>query len=420
MLTTRQETVGEVLEQILAARSIRAVYQPIVELDTGRTIGWEALARGPQGSVLERPDLLFDAAAHAGRTTALDWECRAAAVQGALDAGLDRGRALFVNVEPQALGAPVPHHLEDLWERAGQELDIVVEITERALTSRPAELLGTIAAVRERGWRVAIDDVGADSRSLALMPLLRPDVIKLDLRLVQDHPTTEIAAIVNAVNAESERTGAVVLAEGIETDEHVAIALAMGARVGQGWLFARPGDLDPSRPAGTIDLPRARKGTVPFVATTPYEVVAAQRSVRRADKRLLLAISRHLENQALPLGEGAVVLSAFQDVERFTRDTHRRYAELAERAAFVAALGGNMPTEPAPGVRGASLEGNDGLLGEWSIAVLGPHFAGALVAVDLGDDGPDMDRRFDFCLTYDRDLVTDAAAALMRRVTALS
>jgi DICT domain-containing protein len=75
-----------------------------------------------------------------------------------------------------------------------------------------------------------------------------------------------------------------------------------------------------------------------------------------------------------------------------------------------------MPVEPAPRVRGASLEGNDGLLGEWSIAVLGPHFAGALVAMDLGDEGSDMERRFDFCLTYDRDLVTEAAAALMRRI----
>src|SRR4051794_37186236 len=341
MWTTRHQTVAEALSQILEAPAIRAVSQPIVELDPRRTIAWEALARGPQGSPLERPDLLFDAAAEAGRTTDLDWECRATAACGALRAGLDRSRPLFVNVEPRSLGTPVPAHLQDLWKLAGEELDIVVEITERALTARPAELLQTIAAVRARGWRVAIDDVGADSRSLALMPLLRPDVIKLDLRLVQNQPTTEVAAIVNAVNAESERTGAVILAEGIETEEHVAIARAMGARVGQGWLFARPGDLDVQERAGTVELPRGPH--VKAIGRTPYEVVAARREVRRADKRLLLAISRHLENQALPLGDGAVVLSAFQEAERFTTATHGRYA------AFVGALGGNMPVEPAPG-----------------------------------------------------------------------
>ena len=67
-------------------------------------------------------------------------------------------------------------------------------------------------------------------------------------------------------------------------------------------------------------------------------------------------------------------------------------------------------------VRGSSLKEDDPLTGEWSVAVLGPHFAAALVAVDLGDTGPEMERRFDFALTYDRDLVIEAASALMRRL----
>ena len=411
------EQPGDALQAILARGAVRSVYQPIVELDGGATIGWEALARGPEGSSLERPDLLFGAAAATGRTGELDWECRAAAARGALDAGLRRDRALFVNVEPETVGIPVPAHLEELWQRAGEELDVVVEITERSLTSRPAELLAAVQQIRSRGWGIALDDVGADTRSLALMPLLRPDVIKLDLRLVQEQPTAEIASIVNAVNAESERTGAVVLAEGIETERQLEVARAMGARLGQGWLFGRPGALDLSAQRGTTELPRT--ANAPLAGTTPYQVVSAERDHRRADKRLLLAISHHLEDQALTLGAGAVVLSAFQEAERFTEATHRRYARLAAGAAFVAALGGDMSTEPAPGVRGASLRGNDGLAGEWSIAVIGPHFAGALTALDLGDSGPDMDRCFDFCLTYDRELVTEAAAALMRRVTPL-
>jgi DICT domain-containing protein len=95
----------------------------------------------------------------------------------------------------------------------------------------------------------------------------------------------------------------------------------------------------------------------------------------------------------------------------------KRYERIAGQAAFVAALGSGMDPAPAPGVRGARLWENDALRGEWSVAVLGPHFAGALVAVDLGDqDRPEMERRFDFCLTYDRDLVIAAATTLMRRV----
>src|SRR4051794_3261756 len=158
-------TVG-LSDYIAAERTVRSVYQPIVELATRRIVGWEALARGPQGSPLERPDRLFAAATEAGRLVALDHECRLAAIRGALDAGLGRTSALFVNVEPQALGHPMPEHHMPLIARATNELDCVVEITERSLTTRPADLLTAIERIRRRGWRIALDDVGADTRSL--------------------------------------------------------------------------------------------------------------------------------------------------------------------------------------------------------------------------------------------------------------
>ena len=52
--------------------------------------------------------------------------------------------------------------------------------------------------------------------------------------------------MINAVRAEAERSGAVILAEGIETEAHLRRAEAIGARLGQGWLFGRPGPLDRS------------------------------------------------------------------------------------------------------------------------------------------------------------------------------
>ena len=79
----------------------------------------------------------------------------------------------------------------------------------------------------------------------------------------------------------------------------------------------------------------------------------------------------------------------------------------------MAGLATGVGQEPLPGVRGADLAPNDPLCGEWNVIVVGPHFAGALVARDLGDDGPDATRRFDYALTYDRDLALAAARALM-------
>jgi diguanylate cyclase (GGDEF)-like protein/PAS domain S-box-containing protein len=401
------------LHRILTEEAITPAFQPIVEIDTGQVVAYEALARGPEGSALQRPDRLFATAAHAGRVEELDWLCRAAAVRVALEAGLGRSATLFLNCEPTVIGSPCPGPHREVWDRGIRELDLVLEITERAVTDRPAELARTIDQHRAAGRGIALDDLGADVRSLALLPLIAPDVIKLDLRLVQDRPSIDQAAIVSAVAAEHERTGAAILAEGIETSEHRAVARTLGATLGQGWLWGRPGPL----PAPERQRPLRRfVARRPDAGRTPFEVVAAHRPTAETTKSLLLPMSHLLENRALRIGEGAVILAAFQDARHFTSHTVRRYETLVRGASLVAALGVGLGPEPAAGVRGARLDGTDPLAGEWSVVVLGPHFAGALVAQDLGGELPEPDRRFVFATTYDRDLVIAAARTLLARI----
>ncbi len=416
-MTTTVEPLVEaaeqaVLERLLAERAVRTVFQPLVGLDSGQVLGFEALSRGPAGSALERPDLLFAAARRSRRLRDLDIACRTAALRAARRAGLAEPYRLFINAEPEALDGwrPDPEH-----ERL--PLTVVLELTERALTSNPAQLLQTVARVRALGWGVALDDVGADPASLALLPLVQPDVIKLDLALVQQRPSAHIAAVVNAVNAEAERSGTVVLAEGIETAEHLQTARAFGATVGQGWFFGRPGPLPEPLPAFTGAAPMPvvlrRSGSDD---PSPFELAAASRPARDADKRLLIEISKQLEAQAHAAGDSAIVLAAFQDATFFTPATRRRYTGLVGSCSFVAALGEGMPAEPLPGLRGAVIGPGDPLRGEWDIAVLGPHFAACLVAKDLGDTGPDLTRRFAFVLSHDRELTIRVAASLMSRV----
>ncbi len=402
------------LDLILAARSVTPAFQPIVELGTGQVVAYEALARGPEGSPLHRPDRLFAAAEAAGRVDELDWLCRAEAVAAALRAKLGHSVALFLNSEPSAIGTPCPPAHAAVWERGMRELDLVLELTERAATDRPAELSRVVDEHRAAGRGIALDDVGADVRSLALLPLIEPEVIKLDLRLVQDRPSTEQAAIVSAVAAEHERTGAAVLAEGIETEAHLGIALSLGATLGQGWMWGRPGPL-PASPSGRWT--RRPVGRRAQSGRTPFEVIARERPSAEATKGLLLPMSHHLENRALRIGEGAVVLSAFQHARHFTPRTMRRYETLVVASSLVAAFAVDLDTEPVRGVRGAHVDPEDPLAGEWSVIVIGPHFAGALVAQDLGDRGPDADRRFRFATAYDRGLVIDAARTLVGRVT---
>ncbi len=407
------------IHDVLDARAVTPLFQPLVDIATGRVLGYEALSRGPAGTSWESPAALFAAARAAGREHELDWICRARAYQAVLAAGPDPRLTWFVNMEPPAARTACPADLLPVVEQARHRLRVVTEMTERAIAADPSGLLSAAAACRVSGWGVALDDVGADPMSLALMPFVHPDVVKLDMQMLRAPGDPHTARVVAAVAAYAESTGAVVLAEGIETEEHLSTAMAMGATLGQGWLFGRPGALD--APQAPPARPIALVGTPPAVSTevSPFEVVRAPRDVRRGDKRLLIALSLQLEHQAAALGESALIVSAFQSDERFTELTRRRYTMLGADAAFVAALGVGMDPEPAPGVRGASLEEGDPLTGEWSVAVLGPHFAAALVAVDLGDTGPEMERRFDFALTYDRDLVVEAASALMRRVQPL-
>jgi EAL domain-containing protein (putative c-di-GMP-specific phosphodiesterase class I) len=404
---------AESLDTVIAS-GVRAVYQPIVTLATGEIMGYEALARGPTGSWLEAPDILFAQAHAEGRTADLDRACRTAAVDGALRAGLRSPATLFINVEPEVLADDPRGVSSSVRDRIGRETRVFFEVTERALTSHPAELLDAVEQLRGAGFGIALDDLGADRRSLALLPLLRPDVVKLDISLIHNHPSRASGEVMNGVCAYAEQTGAAILAEGIENERHVLAAQSLGATLAQGWHFGRPvslpGAVVVSGSAAMLEIaPR-------MLRRSPVALVHARRPLSVGRKDVLLSVSRALEAQALDLGAHAVVVATFQHVRHFTRATRVRYERLAARAAFAAAVGAGMSDPPARGVRGGTLGPDDALLGEWNIAVLGPHFAGALVAHDLGDDGPDRDRRFEFVVTFDRDLVIDVAAALIATV----
>jgi EAL domain-containing protein (putative c-di-GMP-specific phosphodiesterase class I) len=402
---------------LLSNGTARSVYQPVVHLPERRVVAYEALARGPVGSPLESPAAMFSAAAAEGLIPELDWACRMAAMGGAVDGRLDPGTALLVNVEPDVLDAEVPAAAAPLLRFAEGELTLIAEITERRLADRPAELLRAVATLRERGWGFALDDVGADWRSVALMPFLRPDVVKLDMRLVQEPFDADAAAIVRAVRAYAAASGAAVLAEGIETEEHEQRALAWGATLGQGWLYGRPEPL----PAVPVTGAGARGHLVTRLpsdgARTPGQVAEdAGVHFDVAPKGALLAHSIAMECRALADPDPVVVLGCFQSARHFTSATASRYAQLAARSAFVGAFGIGLDDAPAAGVRGARLHVNEQLAGEWNVIVVGPHQAAALIARDLGDTGADRERRFAHTLIEDRELVLRAARALMLRI----
>lgn len=417
------------IRDFLAAGELSSVYQPVVDLIEGELVAYEALARGRPGSAFELPQTMFAAARVQALVAELDAACRAAAVSGALEAGIAPPLELFVNIEPAGIdGSPLLDARQlDLVSRGA--LRLVLEFTERELTFRPAEVLALVAHCRALGCGIALDDVGDDPRSVALLPFVSPDVIKLDMRLVQRRHA-DAARTIYAVAAEAERYGAAVLAEGIETDAHRETAIALGATLGQGYLFGGPGVVRPRtrRSAGargrrhrwTPGRMRAsarmpRRPAVRHSASSPFEIISARRPVRRADKSLLAELSRQLEIDAAALGPEAVVLAGFQHARFLTGTTAARYAEMARRVALVAAIGVGMPTEPAPGVRGTCVDPGSPLADGWTVAVIAPHFSAAFSARPRRDHAGDRSR-LEFVLTHDRDLVIQASLALMQHV----
>lgn len=399
---------------VLAARAISCVYQPIVTLDGHEVVAYEALARGPAGTTWSTPDALVSYAADIGRLPELDWICRAAACRGALDARLHDDMPIFVNVEPASSGVWCPRDLVDVIRRGTENLQLVAEITERSVAGDPSGLLRAVGHLRTYNNRIALDDVGADVASQAMMPLLRPDVIKLDRSVVQEPTSPAAIAAAYAVRAEANRTGALILAEGIETDQHLAAASALGATLGQGWLLGRPDALPTRVRPPAITLPRLRS-SLPSGAT-PFDIASALVPANEADRSTVLMHSRAIEDHSIYAAEPTVALTTFEDVRFFDTRTRERYAKRADQGMLTAVYGPGMPADPAPDIRGCAVSQDDPLAAEWTVIVVGNRFAGGVFARrrDRFTAGPGQ--TYDLVVSDDRDVVLAAATPLLERL----
>jgi EAL domain-containing protein (putative c-di-GMP-specific phosphodiesterase class I) len=130
---------------------------------------------------------------------------------------------------------------------------LVFEIVESSVVSDRGHLLSVLEHFRSLGWRVALDDVGAGWNSLSLLAAVRPDVVKLDKALVQELPDEGARTVVRATIELAHRLGAVVVAEGVETERLAEQVAELGADLGQGWLFGRP-----VRPEPPVEEPEGR------------------------------------------------------------------------------------------------------------------------------------------------------------------
>ena len=221
-------------EQLLEDGSIRIAFQPIVDLANKRVIGFEALARFP-GDPEISPQAWFAEAAEVG----LQIDIEMAAIRRALLdlEHLPSDAFISLNVSPPTAGSTELR--EALSHFDGSR--IVLEITESALAEGYEKVSEAIGVLRSTGVRIALDDTGSGAVSLSNLLAVHADIIKIDIvvtRGIESDPMKE--AMATALKSLADRSGAMSLAEGIETEDELDLLRGLKVGAGQGYLFGHP------------------------------------------------------------------------------------------------------------------------------------------------------------------------------------
>ena len=233
---------ARLLEDVLRSKAVRTVLQPIVSLRDGSVFGYEALSRGPAGSLLEKPDALIAAALRHGRMLELEHLFRHRALRTARR--LPAGLRLFLNVNPNIIQDARFREgftREYLTRFAICAEDIVFEITERESVANLRDFLGIIEHYKTQNYKISIDDAGAGYSGLNLISDVQPHFIKRDMRLVRGVDKDLVRqALIRSMQEFASLTNTRIIAEGIETEAELATLVGFDVPYGQGFYLRRP------------------------------------------------------------------------------------------------------------------------------------------------------------------------------------
>jgi EAL domain-containing protein (putative c-di-GMP-specific phosphodiesterase class I) len=224
------------IERFVAGEGVSIVFQPIVDLASGATVGLEALARF--SAPARRPPNEWFAEAV---SLALGVQLELTTIDRALRAlpRIEPGRYLAVNCSHRAA---ISTELASLLEPHADRL--VLEITEHEAVEDYDHLVDALAPLRAHGARVAIDDAGAGFASLRHTLRIAPDLVKLDLSLTRDIGADRAKrALATALVSFAQEMGFSLVAEGIETAQELETLRELGVGYGQGFFLAAPAPL---------------------------------------------------------------------------------------------------------------------------------------------------------------------------------
>ncbi|MCK5213745.1 MAG: EAL domain-containing protein [Candidatus Omnitrophica bacterium] len=226
------------LMKIIENKSIVPFFQPIFSLEDFQPIGYEVLSRPPQDSLLSNPEFLFKIAIESGMYFDLEMLCwHKAFVEWKKNQSPEK---LFLNCSPYLIENEKFTESILIKEDVPVE-NLVFEITERMAIVDYTVFLERIHKFRKLKIGIAVDDVGCGFASLDTVAEVRPDIIKIDMPLIQNIQRDSLKqGIVESVVFFCRKCGITTVAEGIEKEEELKTIISLGVDAGQGFLLARP------------------------------------------------------------------------------------------------------------------------------------------------------------------------------------
>jgi EAL domain-containing protein (putative c-di-GMP-specific phosphodiesterase class I)/ActR/RegA family two-component response regulator len=228
------EQIRRRIQGVLDGNRVTPVYQPIIDLDTQKPVGYEGLSRfyDPKHG---GPDRWFEDAFTVGLGVELEWSA-ALTLLPFLDA-VPAGTFLSINMSP----ATVLRVMENELCPPERCADIVIELTERVPIQDYAAVRSALTEMRSMGARLAADDRGSGYAGFRHLVSLEPDIIKLDLGLLREfHFKSGQLAITNALVTFADDVGAQVIAEGVEDERELDFLRGLGVSWAQGYHLGKP------------------------------------------------------------------------------------------------------------------------------------------------------------------------------------
>lgn len=230
------------LQDIIQNKQLTAVFQPILNMKQSKFIGYEGLIRGPINSTLHSPMALFAIARSCDQVAELEYLCRQTVLESFAKQNLP-GK-IFLNISPDILLQKYSKHGETLKYMDALGLkpsQVIIELTENAKTLDYQLMRDATHHYRDMGFEIAIDDLGEGFSGLRLWSEIRPDYVKIDKHFTQNiHLDPVKMQFARSIQGIAEKSGAQVIAEGIETHEQLMAIRDLGIAYSQGYHIAKP------------------------------------------------------------------------------------------------------------------------------------------------------------------------------------